>query len=199
MPLMAAQRRSEEGIEAPQYRVAGYATTFNEPYELYRVGDTAVYEQIAPDAFDGCDMSDVIMQFDHEGRVFARTSNGTLKLTIDEHGLLAEADLSRTESSRQLWEEIEAGLITRMSFCFTVKEHRFNDATSTDTITKIGKMYDVSAVSIPANPGTDISAKRKAFVDGVISEKQAERLGAEERKRRIQLMKLKIKLQEVTK
>ena len=61
----------------------GYATTFNQPYLLYDFGDYKVYEQIDSRAFDDCDMSDVIMQYDHRGRVFARTSNKTLELNPD--------------------------------------------------------------------------------------------------------------------
>ena len=57
----------------------------------------------------------------------------------------------------------------------------------TRTITKVGKLYDVSAVSLPANPGTSISAR---FLDGAIEEARAERLKAQElREKREQIMK----------
>lgn len=62
--------------------VRGYATTFGNPYPLYRDGDYEVWEQIDAHAFDSADMSDVIMQYDHEGRVFARRSNGTPSVLI---------------------------------------------------------------------------------------------------------------------
>ena len=55
--------------------VEGYACTFGQAYDLYDSADYKITEQIDARAFDGCDMSDVIMQYDHEGRVFARNRN----------------------------------------------------------------------------------------------------------------------------
>ena len=133
-------------------------------------------------------MSDVILQYDHEGRVFARMSNGTLKLGVDEHGLWMEADLSKTEGARGLYEEIRAGMITEMSFAFTVDKDRYDKATKTRIVERIKKVYDVSAVSIPANPGTEISARD--YVNGVKDAEQQERLAAEERERDIAMIKL---------
>lgn len=162
--------------------VEGYATTFNQPYLLYDWRDYKVMEQIHPDAFKDCDMSDVIMQYDHEGRVFARNKNGTLMLSVDTTGLKVTADLSGTDLGRQLYQEIKGGYTDKMSFGFTVAEdqrvstvdNEKNVETVTRTITKIKKLYDVSAVSIPANDGTSISARRTA--DGVIEQLKAERL-----------------------
>ena len=135
--------------------VEGYACTFNEPYELFSMDGYTVREQIAPNAFDGCDMSDVIMQYDHEGRVFARNSNSTLMVTPDSHGLRIRADLGGTEIGRQLFEEIEGGYTTKMSFGFVVetdtREITEDRETGTvdvlRTITGIRKLYDVSAVT----------------------------------------------------
>lgn len=162
--------------------VEGYATTFNQPYLLYDWRDYKVMEQIHPDAFKDCDMTDVIMQYDHEGRVFARNKNGTLTLSVDTTGLKVTADLSGTDLGRQLYQEIKGGYTDKMSFGFTVAEdqrvstvdNEKNVETVTRTITKIKKLYDVSAVSIPANDGTSISARRTA--DGVIEQIKAERL-----------------------
>ena len=163
--------------------VEGYATTFNQPYELYSFDDDrgthAVLEQVAPDAFKEADMSDVIMQYDHAGRVFARLSNGTLSLEEDEHGLKVRANLGGTEIGRQLFEEIQGGYTSKMSFGFTVAEDDIvPDGTDyLRTIKRIGKLYDVSAVSLPANDFTEISAR--SHCDGVIAEIEAERLRAE--------------------
>lgn len=162
--------------------VEGYATTFNQPYLLYDWRDYKVMEQIHPDAFKDCDMTDVIMQYDHDGRVFARNKNGTLTLSVDTTGLKVTADLSGTDLGRQLYQEIKGGYTDKMSFGFTVAEDQRvsvvdrekNVETVTRTITKIKKLYDVSAVSIPANDGTSISARRTA--DGVIEQLKAERL-----------------------
>ena len=95
--------------------VEGYATTFDNEYTLWDDGDYKLVESIDAGAFNDADMSDVIMQYDHEGRVFARIRNGTLALTIDEHGLKIRADLGGTELGRQLYEEIKGGYTDRMS------------------------------------------------------------------------------------
>ena len=165
--------------------VTGYATTFNEPYLLWKEPDFEVWEQVAPDAFDGCDMDDVIMQYDHQGRVFARIRNNTLEVSPDETGLFIRADLGGTDLGRGLYQEIAGGYTDRMSFGFTVgEEEREIQEDRTEgktkvmrTITRISKLYDVSAVSLPANPGTSISARLR---DGVIAEVAAERQKAQE-------------------
>lgn len=169
--------------EGEEYKVRGYASTF-EPYLLYQ----DVNEQIDPHAFDEADMSDVIMQYDHEGRVYARMSNGTLQIGVDDHGLWMEADLSRTEGARSLYEDIRSGMITEMSFAFTIADDHFDKDTRTRVVDKIARVYDVSAVSIPANPGTEISARD--YFNGVIEAEQAERLAAEERERKVKKLKL---------
>lgn len=175
----------KEGEASEEMIVEGHAATFNQPYTLYDDGEWRVDEQIDVHAFDECDMDDVIFQYNHEGRVFARTRNSTLEVKTDEIGLWCRADLSGTAAGRELFEEIKNGYTDRMSFGFTIKEdkweetyNRVNHTTLIKrTITKVGKLYDVSAVSIPANDGTDISAR--SFCDGVIAEIKAERLGRE--------------------
>ena len=176
--------------------VEGYATTFNHRYMLFDMGDYAVDEEIAPEAFDKADMSDVIMQYDHEGRIFARLRNKTLELNIDDHGLHIRAHLDGTDIGRQLYQEIKGGYTDRMSFGFTVskdertreEDHERNRVVVHRRITAIKKLYDVSAVSLPANDATEISARRLS--DGVIAEIKAERLAAEQRARRIAILKL---------
>ena len=186
----------------PEKRIAeGYATTFDEPYELGQWDDWDGYrvhfiEQIDRKAFDSTDMSDVIMQYNHEGRVFARTSNNTLELRVDEHGLFISADLGGTELGRGLYEEIAGGYTNRMSFGFVVSkdertEEKDNDnktRTIKRTITGIRKLYDVSAVSIPANDGTVISAR--SWCEGEIARLQEEHRKAEDREKQKQKIKL---------
>lgn len=142
-----------------EYYVEGYATTFNSPYELYRIGDKKYYEVIDRHALDNVDMSDVIMQYDHTGRIYARNSNNTLLLNINDRGLLIAADLSKTQLSRELYEDIKAEMINKMSWSFIVKKDKYDKATRTRTILKVSKIYDVSAVSVPANDDTTISAR----------------------------------------
>ena len=180
--------------------VVGYATTFNQPYMLFSDGDYTVYEQIDSRAFDGCDMSDVIMQYDHVGRVFARTSNGTLEVTPDSIGLYTRASLGGTELGRQLYEEISGGYTTKMSFAFSVAEdnrdvtenHENGTVTVLRTITKIKKLYVVSAVSIPANDATSISARN--YGEGVISVVSQELAAVKERERRKRKLKILLEI-----
>lgn len=179
-------RAVQEG-EEKSYIVEGYATTFGDTYELYRDGNYIVMENVDKDAFKDTDMSDVIFQLDHEGRVFARTRNDSLKLEIDEHGLKTRTDLGLTESSRSVYEDIKAGLYDRMSFAFTVTKDSYMEEEREDgtviltrTILGVGKLYDVSAVSFPANPNTDISARSHESIDGEIKRFEAERLHEKE-------------------
>lgn len=180
-----------------EYIVEGYAATFNQPYTLYESRYYKIEEQIRPDAFNDCNMEDVIFQYDHQGRVFARTRNKTLELSNDEKGLFIRANLGGTDEGRKLYQEIKGGYTDKMSFSFVVeedervyKEDYENDfETCTRTITKISKLYDVSAVSIPANDMTSISARK--FSDGVIAELELERTQRAKEK-----LKLKIKLME---
>lgn len=172
-----------------EYRVSGYSTMFNQPFVLYRDKwdgqEIEVREQVDSHAFDEADMSDVIFNLNHEGRVFARLSNNTLKLNIEEKGLHVDAYLGGTEEGRKIHEEIEGGYLTKMSYRFTVEDDKWEEFTEGEkrvylrTITKIRKLYDVSVVSIPADDHTSISAR--SVFDGVIEKLQAERLSAEKK------------------
>ena len=169
------------------FYVEGYATTFDSPYLLCEIEGTKFYERIDAHALAGADMRDVIMQYDHEGRVFARQSNGSLILMPDHKGLLIAADLGRTELARGLYQDIQAGMITKMSWAFTVKTDSYDRETHTRTILEIKKVYDVSAVSIPANGGTEISAR--SFAHRSYEAERQERL-----LRRARLLKIRASL-----
>lgn len=171
------------------YYVEGYATTFDDPYILRECDGVQYKEVIDRHALDGADLSDVIMQYDHGGRVFARTGkSNTLLIEPQEHGLFMAADLSKTEQARSMHEDIAAGLVTKMSWAFTVQEDSYDRDTHTRRILKIRKVYDVSAVSFPANPSTDISAR--SWLDGVIEAEKAERLAAQAAERRKQRLRV---------
>lgn len=206
MPQMTNEREYRDftlEIKAPDTEeektmvVEGYASTFNEPYELYSDSEVRILEQVDPKAFDEADMSDVIFQYDHRGHVFARMSNGTLDVNPDEHGLAIRADLGGTDIGRQLYEEIRGGYTTKMSYGYTVAADKWDETRGEDgvlteirTITKISKVYDVSAVSLPANDGTSITVRN--LTDGVIEKVKAERLKALELRRRKTMMLLEL-------
>lgn len=175
----------------------GYATTFNQPYVLWSHENRTIMEQVDPHAFDECDLSDVIMQYDHRGRVYARTRNKTLEIRIDAKGLYIAADLGGTEEGRKLHHEIKGGYVDRMSIGFVVEadsrtvteDHDTGAVTVLRTILKIKKLYDVSAVSIPANDMTSISARNLA--DGVIAG-----LAEESRRKKEKRLRLRLLLEE---
>ena len=177
-PFMIPQT-TEKRFETDFY-VEGLATTFDDPYLMYEWDGVKYYERIDAHALEGADMSDVIFQYNHSGKVYARTSNNTLGLEATSRGLLIFADLSKSAAAKDMHEEIKNGLITKMSWAFTVAEDSYNRDTHTRSILKIRKVFDVSAVSYPANGNTDITAR--SYFDGVIERERREQL---ERRKRI--------------
>lgn len=198
------KRAKNEGGDEPSYLVEGYASTFEE-YTLYEGTDAIYRERIEPTAFDETDMSDVVFLLDHTGRVYARTKNDTVKLSVDEKGLYTRTDLSKTAAARGVYEDIEAGNYSQMSFAFTVSDDHYLESREDDKpvytriIDRIKKVYDISAVGFPANPTTNIGVATRAAFDGAIKDFEAERL-KEERNRQEQARQrtiAKMKLLEV--
>ena len=178
----------EEGAE-PSFFVEGYASTF-EPYVLMTIDGVDYSERIKPTAFDNADMSDVVFRVDHQGRVYARSSAGTVEVWTDEHGLAQRTNLGKTQRARELFADIEVGNYPKMSFAFSVAEDHYDKATHTRVIDRIAKVFDVSPVSFPANPGTELSISTRDYFDGVIEAERAERLEREKRERQKQKIKI---------
>lgn len=165
----APEVREASDNQEQSYMVRGYFCTFAEPYELF----PGYFEEIDYNAFDECDMSDVLLQVNHDGFVYARNRNGSLRISTDDHGGHCVADLSGSKQGREdLYEAISNGLIDTMSFGFTIADDGFeweqdDDGIIHTRITKISKLYDVSAIAgFAANPGTEISAR--SLRDGII-------------------------------
>ena len=169
----------QQAEDAENYIVRGYASTF-EQYLMFEQDGVTFNERIAPTAFENTDMSDVVFLRDHTGRVLARTRNNAIILTTDEHGLLSVTNLGLTEASKEMFEDIKAGNYTQMSFSFVVGEEHFEEAGNTVTrvIDSVRKIYDISAVAFPQNPGTDIGVSYRSLFNGVIEAREAERLRA---------------------
>lgn len=182
-----APAQETKRIESDYY-VEGYAARF-EPYVLYETPDGPIYERFERGCFDNCDMSDIIFQLNHQGTVMARQSNGSLVVEVDDVGLFTAADLGRTEAARRLYEEISAGMITKMSWGFILGEYDYDEATRTIVHKSVKKIFDVSAVSIPANNNTEINAR--SWADGVIDLAARSEAELDERRRKL---RLKIKL-----
>lgn len=173
-----------EPLDDSGFLVRGYATTFEDPYLLFRdeYEDIDFYEVISRDALAEADMSDVIFLYNHTGMVYARNrKTETLQLAPDEKGLRMEADLRLLADfgGGELYAAIKAQLIDRMSWAFTVRRDHYERTARTVTryIDEVAKVYDVSAVSIPADPNTDIATR--AWIDGAIAQERAERLARE--------------------
>jgi len=183
-------------LENGQDVVEGYATTFGAPYLLWEDGEYRMWESVDPHAYDETDLSDVIMQYDHKGRVFARSGNGTLQVKPDSHGLHIRSYLGGTDIGKQLLQEIRGRYTTKMSQGFRVAKDerrvvRDQENGKTDiyrTILKIAKLYDVSAVSLPANDATEISARN--YGEGVIAEVRGEIAAEQARARKRDQIKI---------
>ena len=128
--------------------IEGYPIVFGKE-TLINNGVKEFYEQIDRNAFANADMSDVALKYNHNDNVFilARTRNGSLKLSIDEHGVFMHAELIDTSTNRDVYEMVRSKLLTEGSFCFTVVKHeKFSDAEGNEhrKITDIGKLFDVA-------------------------------------------------------
>lgn len=147
-----------ENNDTEKMEIKGYAAVFNSPetYDGYT-------ELIAPTAFDEADMSDVVLRYNHEDTfmVLARTRNKSLDLDVDDKGLMIDAVLQNDITDHvNIYNAIKSGLIDKQSFAFTVEEDNYDYDTDTRTITKIGKLFDVSVVDQPFYNGTDVSVAR---------------------------------------
>lgn len=205
MPIMKDRQYRTLPFETPQQEekknkfdtdcyVEGYAAKY-ERYVLFKNGDQTVYEEFVPGCFRDCDMSDIIFQFDHSGKVYARLSNNTLTVEPDEIGLFICADLSKTSAARGMYEDIQVGNVTKMSWGFLPDYETLEVIEQGNEITlrhhRIIKIYDVSAVSLPANNDTEIQARN--FANGAI-----DKVVKEIQKRKNHIKKIKLLL-EVTK
>nr|DAF05451.1 MAG TPA: prohead serine protease [Caudoviricetes sp.] len=149
----------------------GCPIVFDTPTVLWTDDDgKEYYEKIDRHALDQCDFSDFIFNRNHggnDGTVFARSKNGSLLHTIAERGLETEIHLDKTDQ-RHIWlyNDIKAGRIDKMSFCFNWDYgYTYDTVTRTRTITKVDKLYDVSAVDFPAYDAATISTARSFFCE----------------------------------
>ncbi len=150
------QFRAEDTSDG-KMEIKGYAAVFNSP-ETY--GYTEV---ISEKAFDDADMSDVVLRYNHNDSfmVLARTRNKSLELNVDDKGLFIDAKLQDDITDhRNIFNAIKSGLIDKQSFAFVVDEDEYDYDTDTRTITKIGKVFDVSVVDQPFYNATDVSVAR---------------------------------------
>ena len=153
-----AQEESEN-----EMRIEGYAVVFDE------VTDLGYLEVIERGALDNCDMSDVCLKYNHEDTtlIMARTRNKSLELTVDDHGLKINAKLIDTQSNRDIYKSIQAGLLDKMSFAFVVSDANWDTVDGKDMrrITGIEKLFDVSVVDVPAYDQTEVYTRSKEVAE----------------------------------
>lgn len=158
-----------EQNEAQELRLKGLPVVFNRETVLFEYEGIQYKEIIAGDALEGCDMSDFILNRNHgqnDSTVFARTKNGSLTFTVTPAGLEVDALLDpEDERHVNLYRDIQKGRIDKMSFAFTVRAEEYDRKTHTRTITKIAKLFDVSAVDFPAYNDTAIGTVRDFFTE----------------------------------
>lgn len=154
-------RAKEESEENPSdMTIEGIACVFDSETTLFEWNGIEYKEKVDKNAFAEADISDVIFNYNHGGRVYARTRNDSLHLEVKEDGLHVLISLNpEDEGHKQLYRDIKNGLIDKMSYAYTVSEEAYDVDTHVRTVLKIKKLYDVSAVDIPAYDSTSISAR----------------------------------------
>lgn len=165
--------------------IEGYAVVFDTPATHY--GFTEIIDR---NALNNADMKDVPLRYNHNDNwlVIARTRNGSLQLTIDEKGLFIRAELIDTQTNRDIYKSIEAGLLDKMSFAFTTTRAEWNYDTDTRRVMEIEKLFDVSVVDTPFYDTTSIYAR-------ALDELESHRGALEsEKSRQLEIEKMKVKL-----
>lgn len=180
------QARKQDGDDSRMI-LEGYAVRFNSPTVLFEIDGIEYKEQIDARAFDEAKMDDVIFNYNHSGKVMARTRNKTLELEVREDGLYIRANVGGTEEGRRLYDEVKGGYIDRMSFQFTIREESFDRANYMWTVRKVKRLYDVSAVDIPAYDDTSIEARKDFILEADAQEKREREAAADLRKRKLEL------------
>ena len=207
MPQAQVSRRRElmfevrslnmDGTEqSEELWIEGKAVSFDSPTVLFEIDGIEYKEQIDSRAFEEADMHDVIFNYNHGGKVMARTRNKTLLLEVREDGLYIKARLDGTEAGRRMYDEIKGGYVDRMSFRFSIREESFDQENHMWTVRKIKRLYDVSAVDIPAYDDTSVEARRNSILEAekLAAQEKSERKAAAELQRRRLALKIKLSM-----
>jgi len=157
--LRTMELRAAETESSDEMILEGYAANFDQITDLGFFN-----ERIARGAFDSVLEDDVRYLLNHDGMPLARTTNGTLELRVDEKGLYTRAILSDTQLGRHTYKAVKRGDISQMSFAFTIGEQDVDKDRNLRTVTKVKRLYDVSAVTYPAYPTTTLEARSKFAV-----------------------------------
>lgn len=155
-----AKEESDQQNDNNDMIIEGVACVFDTETTLFEFNGIEYKEKVDRNAFKDAIIDDVIFNYNHGGRVYARTRNDSLHLEIKEDGLHVTVKLNpEDEGHKELYRDIKNGLIDKMSYAYTVSEEAYDVDTHLRTILKFKKLYDVSAVDIPAYDSTSISTR----------------------------------------
>lgn len=160
----------------------GTPVVFDTPTVLFEYDGIKYCEQIDRGAFDEADMSDFILNVNHQNAPYARSKNGTINYNIGDTFDIEAFLNAEDERHVQLYRDVKTRLIDKMSFSFTIREESYDKEKHLRHVKKIKKLYDVSAVTFPAYEQTSISAR--SFFEEELR-KEIERLEQERRKKLI--------------
>jgi len=171
----------------------GYALVFDKE-TLIGDEDNGFIESIDRNALTNANMKDVPMKYNHDDShlIIARTRNKSLQLVVDDIGLKVRAELIDTESNKDIYKMVKAGLLDKMSFAFTVSSQKIDRSGSIPkrTITGIDRLFDVSVVDLPAYDQTSIAVSRSlALVDT-----ELKAMDMEKAKKEAEILKFKIQI-----
>lgn len=157
--------------------IEGHAVVFDSPTWI---GGKFI-EVIDRNALNGCDLSDVSLLVNHDGNSLplARTTSSTLSLSVDNIGLAirAKLDVENNPLAKVLYSAVSRGDCRGMSFAFTVadggdKWQGLDTTMPTRVIKRIKKIYECSAVTLPAYPQTDLQARAKEILQGAFEKEK---------------------------
>lgn len=174
--------------------IEGKAVTFDDPTVLFEIEGNEYKEIIARGSFDETDTSYAFLKYNHSDAIMAmaRTKNGTLQIEVRDDGVYVRAELADTSAGRDLYTLVKRGDIDKMSFAFTIREESYDSKERTWTVQKVGRLYDVAAVTVPAYENTELFARRFGEVEASRkAEVEAEKVL--ERTREAAKVRLKIK------
>ena len=185
------EQRAGTDSEAGEMIIEGYAVVFESETMIGDATRGGFYEVISRGAFDGCNMRDVPLRYNHSDAVpiLARTRNKSLTLEVDNKGLKIKAVLLDTQDAQDMYKRIKSGLISSMSFAFTVADGgeviTSRNGVPVRRITKFERLFDCSVVDIPAYDATSVYARSLELADGWREEerkKEAAKIEKEKRK-----------------
>ena len=169
------EMRKDDGAESDKMLIEGYAAVFDKE-TLIGTEEWGFYESIDKRAFESADMKDVPLKYNHSDAIpiLARTRNKSLTLSVDDKGLFIRAELLDTQDAIDMYKRIQAGLIDKMSFAFTVKESNFtDDKTPHRRILRFDRIFDVSVVDVPAYDDTSIYARSLELAEASLRQAEA--------------------------